>query len=256
MLMWRIAATSFGWSQQSVFCVFAPPPLVKNIAVHTPIRFYVWRAEPWQPCVGILKVKHTNGNSCKYLAYSASKNEHENVPVWNQFVDAEPHRLFFALTCWLPRQHCTLETNLSQTRPLIVFESMEVGEEPLVPEPPGPVAQSSTLREEQSAGDALMNWAALSQTKPTSLQLLSSQRPQICFPSHWFKPVLQRQTQLRVIVMISLAFLSEAAAKKTKILFPVQVDLNVSPGLQRETHSMFTKNCLCHWKSPPPFTAS
>lgn len=110
MQMWRIAATSFGRSQQSVFCVFDPPLLVKNIAV-------------------------TNDNSCKYLAYSASKNEHENVPVWNQFVDAEPHRLFFALTCWLPRQHCTLETNLSQTQPLIVFESMKVGEEPFVPKP-------------------------------------------------------------------------------------------------------------------------
>lgn len=62
------------------------------------------------------------------------------------------------------------------------------------------------------------------------------------FPSQWFKTIVQRQTQLCGNVMLLFPFLSEAAAKKTKLFS--HYNLNFSHGLQRETHSTFTKNCL------------
>lgn len=81
----------------AILLCFRPQMLVKNTTVNTRIRCYVQCASKWQPRLNIFKVKHKNGNSCKFLKHSASKSEHENVPILNQSVDAESHRLFFAL---------------------------------------------------------------------------------------------------------------------------------------------------------------
>lgn len=51
--------------------------------------------------------------------------------------------------------------------------------------------------------------------------------------------------------MILFAFLSGAAAKKTKILFPVQAHFNFSPGLQRKTQSMFAQKLSLSLKKDP-----
>lgn len=232
--------------------MFLAPLLVKTIVVNTPIRFYVRCAEPWQPCVGIFKVKHTNGNSCKYLTYSAPQNEHENVPVWNQFVDAEPHRLFFALTCWLPRQHCTLETNLSQTQPLIVFESVNVGEEPFVPKPW--TLWRRAAHSGKSRALEMLWWTELPFRKLNQHLCNCCHRNahKLVFPLTDSNPSSRDKLSYAWLSWSCLLFFLE---QKTKTLFPLQADLNSSPGLQRETESMFTKNCLCHWKRTPPPTS-
>lgn len=192
MQMWRTAATSFGQSQQSVFCVFGQKQSIL-------LSGFVF---------GVLKHDNHVFVSLRWGIPIVTA-----VNTWHILLLRVSMRMFpFGINFWtqshtgcsLP-SHVDFPDNIAlwrQTwaRPSF-FSSLrawKLGKSPssLNLGPCGAELHSQTRAERSvSAGDALMNWAAPSQTKPTFLQLLSSQHPQICFPSHWFKLVLQRQTQ-------------------------------------------------------------
>lgn len=161
----------------------------------------------------------------------------------------QSYMLFFALTYWPPRSLSTPETELNQRESasshLLEHENWGWGRHLQTKNGfLNPGSCGAELHSQEStveAGDALMNQAALSQRKPTTLRC----RHHNCvfLPLTASKTICPEANSFTWLLWSCFLFSQEA-----KMFSPLQSHRSFSSAFQRQTRSIFTTNCLRQWK--------
>lgn len=180
--------------------VLAPHAGQKYNAQHSYCVVFKLCAWNGQTRVSILRVNRYNGNSWEFFkCYPASLTEHENVPVWNGFVDAQAVLCPYMLTSRIA-EHSWDRLEPESASSLCEHENRGWGLRLQTKDgflnPPSCGTELHSQRRAQSELETL-SWTKLPFLRE-SQHLCIVVTATVFFHSHCFKTICQRQTQSHV----------------------------------------------------------